>query len=91
MTASELQEELTRLYTSNANRIAEGTGKTINESRPRAFEDFKRLGIPTKKNENYRYTDLMNYLQGDYSYEIAPSKYSVKLTVRSNHCRRALS
>ena len=79
MTTLELQEELSQLYTSNANRIAEGTGQHINEIRPKAFEDFKRLGIPSKKNENYRYTDLMNYLQGDYSYEIAPAKFSVKL------------
>jgi len=43
------------------------------------LEDFKRLGIPTKKNEAYRYTDLMNYLKGDYSYEIDPSKLSVNL------------
>ena len=79
MTTVELQEELTNLYTSNAGRIAEGTGKIINKYRPRAFEDFTRLGIPTRKNENYRYTDLMNYLQGDYSYDIAPAKFSVRL------------
>ena len=79
MTTLELQEELSQLYTSNASQIAEGTGSHINELRPRAFEDFKRLGIPSKKNENYRYTDLMSYLQGDYSYEIAPAKFSVKL------------
>ena len=79
MTTFELQEELSQLYTTNANRISEGTGQRINEIRPKAFEDFKRLGIPSKKNENYRYTDLMNYLQGDYSYEIAPAKFSVKL------------
>jgi len=79
MTTLELQEELSTLYTANADRIAEGTGKLVNEFRPRAFEDFKRLGIPTKKNEDYRYTDLMSYLQGDYSYEIAPAKISVSL------------
>ena len=79
MTNIELQKELTRLYTSNADRIAKGTSKIINQFRPQAFEDFKRLGLPTKKNEDYRYTDLLNYLQGDYSYEIAPAKFSVKL------------
>ena len=79
MTTVELQEELTNLYTSNADRIAEGTSKLINKFRPRAFEDFRRMGIPTKRNENYRYTDLMSYLQGDYSYEVAPAKFSVRL------------
>jgi len=79
MTTFELQEELTNLYSENANRLAGGTSKFVNKYRSRAFKDFKRFGIPSKKNENYKYTDLMNYLQGDYSYEIAPAKFSVKI------------
>ncbi len=79
MTTFELQKELTNLYTTNADRIAEGTSGLINKYRPKAFEDFKRLGIPSKKHEDYRYTDLMSYLKGDYSYEMAPAKFSVKL------------
>ena len=57
MTNIELQEELTKLYTHNAQKIAEGTGNLINRHREQAFNDFTRLGIPTKKNEDYRYTD----------------------------------
>ncbi len=79
MTTVELQEELTRLYNTNADLIAQGASDLINKHRNKAFDDFTRMGIPTKKNENYRYTDLMSYLEGDYSYEIAPSKFSVKL------------
>jgi Fe-S cluster assembly protein SufD len=79
MTNIELQDELTKLYTFNARKIAEGASNLINRHREQAFNDFTRLGIPTKKNEDYRYTDLLSYLEGDYSYEIAPAKFSVKL------------
>jgi Fe-S cluster assembly protein SufD len=79
MTSAELQEELTKLYTSNAESIARGTGNLVNKHREQAYNDFTKMGIPTKKNENYRYTDLLSYLQGDYSYEIAPAKFTVRL------------
>ncbi len=79
MTNIELQEELTNLYTEHVDKISEGTGGLINKYRDRAFDDFKKLGIPTKKTEDYRYTDLMSYLKGDYSYEMAPAKFSVGL------------
>jgi Fe-S cluster assembly protein SufD len=79
MTGIELQEELTKLYSANADKIARGTSSLINKHREQALNDFTRLGIPTRKNENYRYTDLLSYLVGDYSYEIAPAKFSVRL------------
>jgi Fe-S cluster assembly protein SufD len=79
MTTIELQEELTKLYTNNADKINKDTSDLINSFRGKAFEDFKRLGIPTRKNEYYRYTDLMSYLAGDYSYEMAPARFAVKL------------
>lgn len=79
MTTMELQEELTQLYNTNAKSIAKDTSEIINKSRKKAFEDFKKLGIPTKKNEDYKYTDLMYYLKGDYSYEIAPARIKVNI------------
>ena len=79
MTAKELQKELTSLYNQNADRITEGTSKMINSQRTKALEDFTRLGIPTKKHEDYRYTDLMPYLVGNYTYDLAPARFSVDL------------
>ncbi|MGD2034817.1 MAG: Fe-S cluster assembly protein SufD [Bacteroidales bacterium] len=79
MTTLELQEELTDIYNKNASEIARSTSDLINKYRKQALGNFQKLGIPTKKNEDYRYTDLMTYLKGDYSYEIAPVKFSVDL------------
>jgi Fe-S cluster assembly protein SufD len=79
MTTIQLQEELTEIYSKNAGDIAKGTSDLINKYRKQAFSDFQKLGIPTKKNEDYRYTDLMSYLKGNYTYEIAPANFTVDL------------
>ncbi|MBN1950350.1 MAG: Fe-S cluster assembly protein SufD [Bacteroidales bacterium] len=79
MTPIELQEELTSLYTQHADTIAKSSSETINNRRVKAMEDFVRLGIPSKKTEEYRYTNLMPYLKGEYTYELAPARFSVDL------------
>ena len=79
MTTMELQEELTQLYKDNVENIAKDTSELVNKSREKAFEDFKRIGLPTKKDENYKYTDLLSYLKGNYSYEISPSRIKVNI------------
>lgn len=38
----------------------------MNEHRSQAFEDFKRVGFPSLKNEDYRYTDLQEAFAPDY-------------------------
>ena len=38
--------------------IREHSADVMNAVRDEAFDDFKRLGIPTKKLERYKYTDM---------------------------------
>ena len=38
----------------------------MNNARDIAFEDFKRLGIPSKKIERYKYTDMKKLFEPDY-------------------------
>ena len=38
--------------------IREHSTDVMNAVRDEAFENFKRLGIPTKKLERYKYTDM---------------------------------
>lgn len=75
----ELQDELTALYTANLNDISSTASEYVNQYRDRAFTDFNKLGIPDKKNEAYRYTNLEQYLTGEYTYELAPSGFKVDL------------
>ncbi len=73
MNVAELKEELTTLYKKNTAVIQKDTSGYINNYRSKALNDFSRLGIPTNKDEVYRYTDLTKYLSGDYTYDIMPS------------------
>ncbi|MCG8697553.1 MAG: Fe-S cluster assembly protein SufD, partial [Bacteroidales bacterium] len=78
-TLTELKEELLTLYNTNAKTLMEGVGDEVNAFRKNAYDDFKRLGIPTRKEEAYKYTNLEKYLVGDYSFKLAPENYGVKL------------
>ncbi len=75
-----LQEELIELYNNNSGNLTAHDIPFIHEYRNAALESFKRLGIPTRKNESYKYTNLEPYLTGsEYGYELAPLNFEVNL------------
>ena len=75
-----LQKELLHLYRTNTDILSSEDAPLIHHHRLAALENFSKLGIPTRKNEDYRYTDLEGYLTGDkYAYELAPLNFEVKL------------
>ena len=77
---AELKDELLQLYNENTDVIGKGTGEGLNKYRNIAFEEFTQQGIPTKKEEAYRYTDLEKYLTGEYQYHLAPENYDVDVS-----------
>lgn len=54
------------LYTQARNLIFSHSSDVMNTVRDRAYEDFKRLGFPSKKVERYRYTDMASLFAPDY-------------------------
>lgn len=75
-----LQSELVNLFDDNTDVLTSNDSDWIRQQRKNALEDFKRLGIPTKKNEAYKYTNLEQYLTGsEYDYELAPLTYEANL------------
>ncbi|MBR5689026.1 MAG: Fe-S cluster assembly protein SufD [Prevotella sp.] len=46
--------------------ICDNSAEAMNAVREAAFEDFQRLGLPTKKVERYRYTDIPKIFAPDY-------------------------
>lgn len=46
--------------------IFDHSAAPMNAVRDRAFEDFKRQGLPDKKVENYKYTDMQKLFEPDY-------------------------
>lgn len=54
------------LYESCKQMICDHSAEPLNAVREQAFADFKRLGIPTRKVERYKYTDMQKLFEPDY-------------------------
>lgn len=46
--------------------IFDHSAAPLNAVRDRAFDDFKRLGFPSRKVEKYKYTDMQRLFEADY-------------------------
>lgn len=75
-----LQRELLTLYRDNNEILSGQDAPLIHDHRLAALENFATLGIPTRKNEDYKYTNLEPYLtDNEYAYELAPMNYEANL------------
>jgi Fe-S cluster assembly protein SufD len=71
---SEVTEKYIGLYKQNIGKISGISSPYINSFREAAFERFKGMGIPTKKNEAYKYTNLNIFFDHDYNSYFIPVK-----------------
>ncbi|MEN8117016.1 MAG: Fe-S cluster assembly protein SufD [Bacteroidota bacterium] len=59
-------------YTAHYNEVKEklfdGSSEILNEKRTKALQDFVLQGIPTRKNENYKYTNLQPAFLPNFSF-----------------------
>jgi Fe-S cluster assembly protein SufD len=69
---SEISEKYLGLYKDNINRISGLSSPYFNSFRAPAFEKFNELGIPAKKNEAYKYTNLNIFFDHDYETYFMP-------------------
>jgi Fe-S cluster assembly protein SufD len=65
-------ERYYNLYKENIKRISRNSSPYINSFREAAIGEFNRLGIPTKANETYRYTNLDPFFNHDYKSYFMP-------------------
>jgi Fe-S cluster assembly protein SufD len=70
---SERSERYYNLYMENIDRVTENSSPYINSFREAAISEFNRLGIPTKKNETYKYTNLDTFFNHDFKSIFMPS------------------
>ena len=61
-----MKNQYIELYDECRQMIREHSADVMNTVRDRAYDDFKRLGIPTKKIERYKYTDMTKLFEPDY-------------------------
>ncbi|MBN2349433.1 MAG: Fe-S cluster assembly protein SufD [Bacteroidales bacterium] len=79
-TLSELSHQLVDLFTENSELIEKESTDYMNSFRTKALEDFNKFGLPTKKQEAYRYTNLETYFKGEYFPVLSPENFSLNLT-----------
>ncbi len=60
------EQQYIDLYTQCEGMITQHSSEVMNAMRKRAFEDFCRLGFPTRKVEKYKYTDVAKLFEPDY-------------------------
>jgi Fe-S cluster assembly protein SufD len=71
---SERSERYYNLYKENIGKITENSSPYINSFREDAIAKFIELGIPTKKNESYRYTNLDTFFNHDFRSYFMPDE-----------------
>ena len=69
---SEVTSRYLYLYKENIDRISGMSSPYINSFRKEAFERFSTMGIPTKKDEAYKYTNLNIFFDHDYKSYFIP-------------------
>jgi Fe-S cluster assembly protein SufD len=70
---SDITEKYLELYQDNITKISGISTPFINSFRARAFDKFTELGIPSRKNEAYKYTNLDTFFNHDYENYFMPA------------------
>ena len=70
----EITEKYLKLYQENIGKISGNSSPYINSFREEAFGKFSELGIPTKKDETYKYTNLNIFFDHDYAAYFMPEE-----------------
>jgi len=65
---ADLSLKYTGHYNDVKDLLTEGSSDILNSKRNKAFQDFVMQGIPTRKNENYKYTNLQPQFSPDYKF-----------------------
>jgi Fe-S cluster assembly protein SufD len=73
------KENFIELYQKNLELLEKDSSDYINEVREKAFEQFKLLGIPNKKDENYKYTDLNKEFENGYKNYFSPKNIQFQI------------
>jgi len=68
----EIAERYSEIYRENIGKISNNSAPYINSFRKTAFAKFSEMGIPTKKNEAYKYTNLNIFFDHEYKNYFIP-------------------
>ena len=71
------ESQYIELYEQARELICSHAPKPMNAVRDKAFEDFRRLGFPSKKVERYKYTDMQRLFEPDYGLNLNRKEIAV--------------
>ncbi len=71
---ADLSLKYTAHYNEVKEQLIEGSSEVLNAPRNKAFQDFVLQGIPTRKNENYKYTNLQPQFLPDFKFIHQPEE-----------------
>ena len=76
-----VERQYINLFTLYADVVENHAPEAMNLQRAWAFDRFKRMGFPAKKDENYRYTDVKQIFSSDYGLNLN----RLSIPVNPNH------
>jgi Fe-S cluster assembly protein SufD len=68
------------IFLQNRNLFDSNRPVSLREVCDQAYQDFQRLGIPTKKSERYKYTDLEPLFNNKYGFILEPDKLNIDIS-----------
>ncbi|MFO8236382.1 MAG: Fe-S cluster assembly protein SufD [Bacteroidales bacterium] len=75
----DIKAHFVELFHDHNDELNNGLPDFINKQRDKALENFKNLGIPTKKLERYKYTDLTPVFEKTYRNYFQPKNIDFKI------------
>ncbi|MGM0666207.1 MAG: Fe-S cluster assembly protein SufD [Bacteroidota bacterium] len=75
---AETIQRFSKLFRDNSSRIETNSSGLINTFREEAIGQFMELGIPGRKNESYKYTNLDPWFNSDYKSYFVPDETDFK-------------
>jgi len=76
-----VKEKYLKIYTDNYDILNNDYPNFIAFAREQALTKFKQNGLPTKKEENYRYTDLNTIFSKNYELNLKSSLFNINLEI----------
>ena len=74
-----ITDKFSDLFRKNFSQIEKNSPDLINSFRKKAMEQFLTLGVPSRKNESYRYTNLEPWFAADYKFYFIPEQADFKV------------
>ena len=74
-----ITEKLISDFKANETLVLSGSTDSIKKTRIDAFESFKKQGMPTIHDEEWRFTDISDHIKPEYIYQFEHSKNEIEL------------